>query len=79
VSAEGRFLVTLDHDFSDIRRYGEAPHSGVLLLRTSHPSSALVSMILSRVLGAEGGIETLAGCLAVADESRTRVRRPRRR
>lgn len=77
VSAEGRLLVTLDTDFADIRRFQPGTHPGILLLRSSHPSVAVVSQLLHRVLS-ERTLESLAGCLAVADESRTRVRRPRR-
>ena len=75
VCAEDRFFVTLDTDFSDIRRFPPGTHPGILLLRTTHPSVAVVSAILQRVLG-EQPLDSLAGCLAVADELRTRVRRP---
>jgi predicted nuclease of predicted toxin-antitoxin system len=73
-SAEGRFLITLDTDFSDLRHFAPDTHPGILLIRTTHPSLAAVSTILRRVL-AERDLTTLAGCLVVADEVRTRVRR----
>ncbi len=75
VCREGRFLVTLDVDFSDVRLYPPASHPGILLIRTGHPSMSSVASILQRVLGDPGGLERLSGCLAVADETRTRVRR----
>ncbi len=75
VCAENRFFVTLDTDFSDIRRFAPGTHAGILLLRTTHPSIAVVSAILQRLL-AERPLESLAGCLAALDERRTRVRCP---
>ena len=75
ICADGKLLVTLDHDFSDVRHFPPGSHPGILLLRTAHPSLIMVSSILRRVLD-EHSLETLARCLAVADESRTRVRRP---
>jgi len=77
-SAARRFFVTLDLDFSDVRKYPPGSHAGILLLRTGHPSRDVVAAILRRVLR-EQGLDSLAGCLAVADETRTRVRRFRAR
>lgn len=74
VCNEGRLLVTLDHDFSDVRRFVPGTHPGLLLLRTNHPSRGGVERILRRIL-AENVLDTLSGCLAVADEVRTRIRR----
>jgi len=33
VCAEGRFFITLDLDFSDVRRYPPGSHHGIMLLR----------------------------------------------
>jgi len=33
VVAEGRFLITLDLDFSDLRRFPPGSHPGILLIR----------------------------------------------
>lgn len=73
--AEGRFFITLDLDFSDVRRYPPGTHPGILLLRPRNTGRAAVLAVLSRVVR-EQGLETLKGCLAVADEQRTRIRRP---
>ena len=78
VCDEGRFFITLDLDFADIRRYNPGSHPGILLLRTRNRSSAAVLQVLERVLK-ERQLESLAGCLAVADEALTRVWRPRSR
>lgn len=75
VCAEGRILVTLDTDFSDVRRFTPGSHPGILLLRTTHPSVAIVAGILHRVLD-ERDLSDIAGCLVVADDVRTRIRRP---
>jgi predicted nuclease of predicted toxin-antitoxin system len=71
VVADGRFLVTLDLDFSDIRRF----HPGILLIRAKKASAVAVLEVLRRVLD-EQPLEDLKRFLAVADERVTRVRRP---
>lgn len=76
VRQEKRFLITLDLGFSDIRRHAPGTHPGILLLRARSKGRRSVLRILTRVL-AEQGLESLEGCLAVADETRTRVRRPK--
>lgn len=75
VRRENRFLITLDLGFSDVRRYAPGTHPGILLLRPRRKGRNAVSHVLRRVL-TEGRLEMLVGCLAVADEIRTRVRRP---
>ena len=76
VCTEGRFLTTLDLDldFSDVRRYPPGSHPGILLIRPRNRSTTAVARVLARVI-AEQPLETLRGCLSVADESFTRVRR----
>ena len=75
VCDEGRFFITLDVDFADIRRYNPGSHPGILLLRPRSRSSAAVLYVLERVLK-DRPLENLSGCLAVADENHTRLRRP---
>ena len=75
VVAEGRFLITLDLDFSDVRRFPPGTHPGILLIRGKSKSRGAVLEILQRVL-AERSLEILKGCLTVADEKSTRSRRP---
>jgi predicted nuclease of predicted toxin-antitoxin system len=76
VCEQGYFFITLDLDFSDIRRYEPGTHPGVLLIRAHSKSRQAVIQVLERVLR-QYPMETLAGCLAVADEDSLRVRRPR--
>ncbi|WP_293019884.1 MULTISPECIES: DUF5615 family PIN-like protein [unclassified Moorena] len=75
VCNEGRFFITLDLDFSDVRRFPPGTHPGILLLRPSRRSRQAVLNLLSRVLN-EQPLESLQGCLVVADEMHTRIRRP---
>jgi predicted nuclease of predicted toxin-antitoxin system len=75
VCAEGRFFITLDLDFSDVRRFPPGTHPGILLLRPHGQSRQGALEVLARVVD-ERSLETLTGCLAVADEIYTRIRRP---
>jgi predicted nuclease of predicted toxin-antitoxin system len=75
VCTESRFFITLDLDFSDVRQYPPGTHPGILLIRPRNRSAAAVARVLARVLDGQP-VETLRGCLSVADEVFTRVRRP---
>ncbi len=75
VCTEDRFFVTLDLDFSDVRRFPPGSHAGILLLRPRSRGRRDVLEILKRVL-AEQPLERLRGCLVVADQGYTRIRRP---
>jgi predicted nuclease of predicted toxin-antitoxin system len=75
VCAEGQLLVTLDLDFSDVRRYKPGMHPGILLIRARSRSATAVTEVLARII-AERSLDDLSGCLAVADQSFTRIRRP---
>ncbi|MGK7919976.1 MAG: DUF5615 family PIN-like protein [Trichodesmium sp.] len=75
VCAEGRFFITLDLDFSDVRRFPPGSHPGILLLRSRNSSRQAVLDVLVRVVR-EYPLATLRGCLVVADETQTRIRRP---
>ncbi|MEH2294627.1 DUF5615 family PIN-like protein [Nostoc sp.] len=74
VCAEERFFITLDLDFSDIRRFPPGTHPGILLLRSHNRSRQAVLEILSGVVQ-EQSLEKLKGCLVVADDIQTRIRR----
>ena len=75
VSREGRFFITMDLGFADVRRYQPGSHPGILLLRARNRSRSAVLQVLKRVLR-EGPLDALRECLVVADEIQTRVRRP---
>jgi predicted nuclease of predicted toxin-antitoxin system len=74
VRRDDQFLITLNLGFADVRHYTPGTHPGILLLRPRRKGRSAVSHVLRRVL-TEQRLEALVGCLAVADESRTRVRR----
>lgn len=74
----GRFLITQDLDFSDVRRYTPGTHRGLLLVRLASPGgTALLSRVQS--LFAVEDVSTWAGCLVVATDRKLRVRRPEAR
>ena len=75
VCLEQRFFITLDLDFSDVRRFPPGTHPGILLLRLRSRSRQAVLDLLSRIVD-EYPLESLQGCLVVADEVQTRIRRP---
>ena len=75
VTSEGRFFITLDLDFADVRRYTPGSHVGLLLIRPRNNSRDAVAEILERVLS-EYPLNTLHGCFVVADPTQTRIRRP---
>ena len=73
---EGRFLITQDLDFSDIRRFAPGTHHAVLLVRLREPSRrALVDRVegLFRV----EKVGKWEGYYVVATDRKIRVRRPR--
>jgi len=70
---EGRFFITLDTDFADIRRFPPGNHPGILLLRPKSKGKLAVERVLKRVIK-EHPLESLKGFLTVANEKHTRIR-----
>ena len=71
----GRFLITQDMDFADIKRFSPGSHHGVLLVRLRDPGrEALLQYILSALKDAV--LDDWAGCFVVLTENRIRIRRP---
>lgn len=71
----GRFLVTQDLDFSDIRRYQPGTHHGLLLIRLAAPSRRRLIERLRHLFATES-IETWQRGFVVATERKIRIRRP---
>ena len=73
--AEGRFLVTQDLDFSDVRKYAPGTHHGLLLVRLPQPGRIALQERVSSLFRTEA-VETWSGCLVTATLRKIRVRRP---
>jgi predicted nuclease of predicted toxin-antitoxin system len=73
VIEEGRFLITQDLDFSDIRRFAPGTHAGLLLLRLREPGAGA---LLAAVETIATDIAAWAGCFVVVTENKLRVKRP---
>lgn len=73
---EGRFLITQDLDFSDIRRFIPGTHSGILLVRLQNPTWWALAERLESVFQGEN-VNSWERCLVVVTERKVRVREPR--
>jgi predicted nuclease of predicted toxin-antitoxin system len=73
--ASGRFLVTQDLDFSDLRQFIPGTHSGLLLIRLKQPGRRRVASRV-RMLFEAYDVASWRGCLVVATEVKVRVHRP---
>jgi predicted nuclease of predicted toxin-antitoxin system len=73
---EGRVLITLDLDFSDVRAYAPGTHAGIIVLRPRTPDRDSTLALIERALSLFAS-EALTGCLWVVDAERVRVRSPR--
>ena len=73
-TAEGRFLITQDLDFSDIRRYPPGSHAGVLVLRLRIPSRKNLIAFVEHMWRTES-VADWKGCIVIATERKTRILR----
>ena len=73
---EGRFLITGDKGFADIRKYPPGTHYGVLLLRPEGEGIPQMKQLIQEVLKSDM-VEMLAGCIGVATSGKLRIRRPK--
>jgi predicted nuclease of predicted toxin-antitoxin system len=71
--AEGRAVVTLDLDFSDIRVYPPSDYAGIIVLRPSVQTITNIRRLLGQVI-ALLPTEPLAGHLWIVDEGQIRIR-----
>ena len=75
---EGRFLITQDLDYSDIRRFAPGTHSGILIARLNTPGrEALLSRIHS--VFASENVSGWIGCFVIVTDHKIRVRHPAER
>jgi len=73
VQAEGRFLVTADKGFGDIRIFPPETHGGVLLLRPDEDGIRPLMVLMEQVM-ASYDLASLAGLLVVATPRGVRIR-----
>jgi predicted nuclease of predicted toxin-antitoxin system len=73
----GRFLITQDLDFSDIRRFAPGTHHGLLLIRLRDPGREALVRKIQTIYQTED-VESWKGCFVVATERKIRVRRSKR-
>lgn len=71
----GRFLITQDLDFSDIRRFRPGTHHGLLLVRLREPGRLALTARL-RSLFATEKTDDWSGCFIVLTDHKLRIRRP---
>ena len=72
---EGRFLITQDLDFSDIRRFQPGTHHGLLLVRLPDAGRLALTRQIIEVFRNEE-VESWSGCFAVLSAHKLRVIRP---
>lgn len=70
----GRFLITQDLDFSDIRQFKPGTHPGILLVRLPFCGSSQIIRRINHVFSLHDD-RTLAGTLSVLTDKRLRIRR----
>lgn len=71
----GRFLITQDLDFSDIRKFIPGTHHGLLLVRLRDPGRNALAQKVQTLFQSES-VEDWKGCFVVATERKLRVRKP---
>lgn len=75
IQREGRWLVTADKEFADLRRHPPGSHAGIILLRLPEENRRnyldLAATVFNRV-----ALDDAAGSVIVAAPGRLRVRRP---
>jgi predicted nuclease of predicted toxin-antitoxin system len=69
---DGRFLITQDLDFSDVRRFAPGTHGGILLVRLHSPDRQSLIARVAEVFQQED-VSDWEGCFVVVTERKTRV------
>lgn len=74
IQPEGRWLVTADKEFADVRRYPPGSHAGIMLLRPPREGLEeylqLVETVVQRV-----NLDEIAGAVIVVTDRGVRIRR----
>lgn len=74
--ASGRFLITQDLDFSDIRRFAPGTHHGLLLVRLRAPGREALARRIQGLFQAEP-VGSWKRAFVVVTDHKIRVRRPK--
>ena len=75
-SHEERMLLTLDKDFGDLNRFPPGSHPGIIVFRLGTQGiPSIISFIES--FFRTTSVESLRGCLVIAEMHRTRIRWPK--
>lgn len=70
----GRFLITQDLDFSDLRQFEPGTHAGLLLVRLAKPGRLALTQRIVQVFNSADA-NAWAGCFVVATDVKLRVHR----
>ena len=73
---EGRFLVTQDLDFSDIRKFAPGTHRGLMLVRLRMPSQSMLERRVSEAFVEMESNEAWVGAFVVVSDRKVRVTLP---
>lgn len=71
----GRFLLTQDLDFPDLRAFALGSHCGILVVRLAEPGQ-MALLNKHEAAFRDEDVETWNGCFVVLTEHKLRVRRP---
>lgn len=71
----GRFMITLDRGFGDVRRYPPGTHTGIAVLRVDSHHPAAVAEALEGLME-HHDLGDLVGCIVVVRDHLIRIRRP---
>jgi predicted nuclease of predicted toxin-antitoxin system len=74
-AAEGRWLVTADRGFADIRQYPAGSHRGIVVLQAAIESRARY-IALAEAATRTVDLDRLSGCLVLVTPAGIRIRRP---
>ncbi len=72
----GRFLITQDLDFPDIRRFAPGTHYGILLVRLRDPGRNALLKRIQGLFHAEA-VENWKRCFVVVTDRKLRIRYPK--
>ena len=71
---DGRFLITLDRGFGDIRRYPPGSHAGIAVLRLDSQDATSANEAVKNFLSNDR-LGDLTGCVVVVRGALVRIRR----